>query len=68
MWQWQGFGLPVQTGTGYLASMSLGFLRGQQCPPPVLSMRNEQGKACASLEPGTGEVVLAEVGFQGGIL
>lgn len=44
--------------------MSLGFLRGQHCPPPVLLLRAEQGKARASLEQGTGEV-LAEVGLPG---
>lgn len=45
-----------------MASMNLGFLRGQHCPPPVLLLRSEQGKARASLEQGTGEV-LAEVGL-----
>lgn len=45
-----------------MASISLGFLRGQCCPPPVLLLRAEQGKARASLEQGTGEV-LAEVGL-----
>ena len=44
--------------------MNLGFLRGQQCPPPVLLVRTEQGKARISLEPGTGEV-LAELGLPG---
>lgn len=47
-----------------MASMSLGFLRGQHCPPPVLLLRTEQGKARASREQGTGEVP-AEVGLLG---
>ena len=44
--------------------MSLGFLRGQHCPPSVLLLRTEHGKARANLEQGTGEVP-AEVGLLG---